>query len=438
MLLLRRIIVFAALLASTLSPAQTTTIFTEEFETNGQFSMSPGWVWDGAAPVPAPACQYGSWSVQKDVHGPSDLFWGGTSGARWMFHPLPYDPLMQYGVSLNAAKVGLWDDSVVVHTHTTWWDTLQGNPFSSGGYHTPIYSCGAHTGVFYQASGQPAGLPNSQFGVLIYAFTWSNVQMLLDHIVVQTKPYKAQFVGNVLLGGPYDPLSQTMSDALRQQGLVPLTEPYTALGWPQVSGGGGETVTPAVLNATYAGGHVVDWVRLELRKHSDPTVLMATRQALVLQNGTVISTTGTQSVLFDILPGNYYVAVRHRNHLGTMSFAPYTVPYPGGGIWTYQFADGFGGYGTNPVQVIGNKRVLWPGNARKDNVLKYAGSNNDRDKVLLVVGGGTPTNTVSGYYSEDVNMDGVVKYAGAVNDRDRILVAIGGTVPTATRVEQMP
>ena len=59
MLLLRRIIVFAALLASTLSPAQTTTIFTEEFETNGQFSMSPGWVWDGAAPVPAPACQYG-------------------------------------------------------------------------------------------------------------------------------------------------------------------------------------------------------------------------------------------------------------------------------------------------------------------------------------------------------------------------------------------
>ena len=121
-----------------------------------------------------------------------------------------------------------------------------------------------------------------------------------------------------------------------------------------------------------------------------------------------------------------------------MSFASYTVPYPGGGIWTYQFADGFGGYGTNPVQVIGNKRVLWPGNARKDNVLKYAGSNNDRDKILQVVGGGTPTNTVSGYYSEDVNMDGVVKYAGAVNDRDRILVAIGGTVPTATRVEQMP
>ncbi|MBP6697317.1 MAG: hypothetical protein KA175_06845 [Flavobacteriales bacterium] len=438
MYLNRLLIAFAVVLASTLSPAQTTTIFTEEFETNGAFSMSPAWVWDGSAPVATPACQYGSWCVQKQIHGPNDPLWGNW-GSHWMFHPLPYDPLMQYSVSLNADKVGVFNDSLSVYGQMIWWDVQQGNPFMGGfGDFTHIFSCGPHTTGFYQASGQPAGLPNSQFGVLIYAYTWSNVQMLLDHVVVQTKPYKAQFVGNVLLGGPYDPLSQTMSDALRQQGLIPLTEPYTALGWPQVSGGGGETVTPAVLNATYAGGHVVDWVRLELRKNNDPTVLMATRQALVLQNGTVISTTGSQSVLFDILPGSYYVAVRHRNHLGTMSFASYTVPYPGGGIWTYQFADGFGGYGTNPVQVIGNKRVLWPGNARKDNVLKYAGSNNDRDKILQVVGGGTPTNTVSGYYSEDVNMDGVVKYAGAVNDRDRILVAIGGTVPTATRAEQMP
>jgi hypothetical protein len=35
-------------------------------------------------------------------------------------------------------------------------------------------------------------------------------------------------------------------------------------------------------------------------------------------------------------------------------------------------------------------------------------------------------------------MDGVVKYTGANNDRDRILVSIGGTVPTNVVVEQLP
>jgi hypothetical protein len=35
-------------------------------------------------------------------------------------------------------------------------------------------------------------------------------------------------------------------------------------------------------------------------------------------------------------------------------------------------------------------------------------------------------------------MDGVVKYTGFMNDRDPILVNIGGSVPTAVRLEQLP
>lgn len=45
---------------------------------------------------------------------------------------------------------------------------------------------------------------------------------------------------------------------------------------------------------------------------------------------------------------------------------------------------------------------------------------------------------MSGYWREDVNLDGVVKYAGNNNDRDRILNSIGGSVPTATRVATLP
>ena len=82
--------------------------------------------------------------------------------------------------------------------------------------------------------------------------------------------------------------------------------------------------------------------------------------------------------------------------------------------------------------------TLWSGNTLWDNELKYTGSNNDRDPVLVRIGGTVPTNTVLGYYRDDVNLDGVVKYTGSDNDRDPILVNIGGTVPTQVRTEQLP
>ncbi|MBK8226991.1 MAG: hypothetical protein IPK70_07425 [Flavobacteriales bacterium] len=49
-----------------------------------------------------------------------------------------------------------------------------------------------------------------------------------------------------------------------------------------------------------------------------------------------------------------------------------------------------------------------------------------------------PTSIVNGYFPEDVNLSGAVKYTGTANDRDPILVNIGGVLPTAVRTEQLP
>jgi hypothetical protein len=70
--------------------------------------------------------------------------------------------------------------------------------------------------------------------------------------------------------------------------------------------------------------------------------------------------------------------------------------------------------------------------------LKYAGADNDRDPILVAVGGIVPTHTLTGYDVADVNLDGVVKYTGALNDRDIILVNVGGSTPYAVRAEQLP
>ena len=73
-----------------------------------------------------------------------------------------------------------------------------------------------------------------------------------------------------------------------------------------------------------------------------------------------------------------------------------------------------------------------------DGQLKYTGVANDRDPILVAIGGTTPNNTITGYRSQDVNMDGTVKYTGANNDRDPVLVNIGGTTPNNVRQAQLP
>ena len=71
--------------------------------------------------------------------------------------------------------------------------------------------------------------------------------------------------------------------------------------------------------------------------------------------------------------------------------------------------------------------------------VKYTGSSNDRDPILVAVGSTTPNNTLSGQYSaKDVNLDGSVKYTGSNNDRDPVLVTVGSTTPNNVRSAQLP
>jgi hypothetical protein len=95
-------------------------------------------------------------------------------------------------------------------------------------------------------------------------------------------------------------------------------------------------------------------------------------------------------------------------------------------------------FGTDARRNMNGVMALWAGDVNDDGVVKYTNTTNDRDPILVKIGGTVPTATTTGYWPEDVNLDGVVKYTGAANDRDPILANIGGVVPTNTRVQQLP
>lgn len=237
----------------------------------------------------------------------------------------------------------------------------------------------------------------------------------------------------VLLQGPYVPVTGLMKDDLREAGLIPAEEPYTDLLYELAPGSlaGGDAVDPSVLTVTGPDA-IVDWVILELRAGNDGTEPISTRYVLVQRDGDVVETDGVSPVRFAVPYGYYRLAVVHRNHMGVVE---------GGGqfsngnyfeVASVDFTDpGLAVHGDPGARSMDNGTMLLRnGDTSFNDDLRYVGANNDRDPILQMVGGSVPTNIITGYHIQDVNMDGVVRYSGANNDRDPILSGIGGSAPT--------
>lgn len=199
----------------------------------------------------------------------------------------------------------------------------------------------------------------------------------------------------------------------------------------------GNERAPAAALLQQGPGAIVDWIRVELRDAIDPTAVVAVRHGLLRADGWIVDTDGQSLLEFPgVFMGAYHILIRHRNHLGVMTAFPVFIgsqPIPINLTnATYEL------YGTDAAKQVGDLRMLWAGDVNGDGVIKYVGQGNDRDPILVAIGGNVPTNTVTGRIEEDVNLDGAVKYVGDGNDRDPILVNIGGNVPTNTRQAQLP
>lgn len=238
------------------------------------------------------------------------------------------------------------------------------------------------------------------------------------------------------LSGAFDATTGLMTDSLRRKGLVPLTEPYTALGYTFV-GGGGETTSASTLQDQVATTNdVVDWVIVEARDPSTPAIVLRSQAGLLWRNGLITTPHGSTPFVMGLPFGTYHLVVKHRNHLGVMTGTPLQfgalpalVDFSSSSTVTY---------GTDARKQVGGTMVLWSGDVTFNGQVMYNGAGNDRDPILTTIGGTVPTATLTQYRSADVNMDGRVKYLGTANDRDIILGNIGGTQPTQVRQAQLP
>jgi hypothetical protein len=240
-----------------------------------------------------------------------------------------------------------------------------------------------------------------------------------------------------LLGGVYDSNTSLMTDNLRVDSLLPIFNPYDELGFAKASDMALETPIEWVFDFTGKRA-LTDWVWLELRSSTDSTQILSTRSALIRRDGNIVDMDGASPVGFsNVRPGNYYIALRHRNHLGVMTAAPLALNSITSTLVDFT-SPSTATWGNNAERNLNGVMVMWAGDVNGDGVIKYNGANNDKNALLSKVGLTNPNDVLSLYDREDVNLHGKVRYNGAANDKNAILNSVGLTTPNNVIIEQIP
>lgn len=242
-------------------------------------------------------------------------------------------------------------------------------------------------------------------------------QLSLDGISLSAKIY----LQGALMGVPDG--ETLMRDDLRTKGYLPVQEPYSAhLAFAHLAPGGGEVVTDPSVFEVEGENAIVDWLFIELRNPSDLNQVLHTRSALLQRDGDIVDVNGVSPVFFEgAAQGEYYLRVRHRNHLhtittGAVSFGSSTV--------SIDFTDpDFELLCENNFLEFNGLQAVWAGDVNNDGRSIWQGPGTDVFSIFVSVltaagnGSGSANFVRQGYSEGDINMDGVTTYAGPGNDK---------------------
>ncbi|WP_299889129.1 hypothetical protein [uncultured Lacinutrix sp.] len=244
--------------------------------------------------------------------------------------------------------------------------------------------------------------------------TDANVNFALDEIIIRSNLAAKAYLQGPLLGST----DNMMRDDLRVDNYIPTTSPYSD-----------NLITNTTVFNTTGNDAIVDWVFVELRDAVTNTNVIASQSALLQRDGDIVDIDGTSTLPFNNIPGNnYYVAVKHRSHLGIMTNTPISLSrLP----TTVDFTDANNQitFGTDAQTTFGvptNTVAMWSGDSNGDGRINYSGALSDvpliRSQVFNdpnnSVFGGPPAASFPslGYFNTDINLDGSSVYSGTASD----------------------
>lgn len=281
------------------------------------------------------------------------------------------------------------------------------------------------------------GRTNSISGLVPTLLATSLTNTGFRGVAMAPKPPSVSISAKVFLQGAYSSVLGRHKDVtdIWAQALntAALNQPYNI---PPFNYSGTENVSAGFFKNTTATTDIIDWVLLELRDAATPTTIVASKAAFIREDGMIVDIDGISNPVFNGIDAkNYYINIRHRNHLPVRSAA--TIFVHGATPVLYDFSTDQS-KAFQDASITSNAAMsdlgggvfgLWAGNANNDIYTSSIGadfSQNDffhlRDiglsgNLSTILGPPIGNNPV--YNNADLNMDGTVRASGrnaAVND----------------------
>ena len=143
----------------------------------------------------------------------------------------------------------------------------------------------------------------------------------------------------VMLQGSFN--AGAMNTDLNANGYLPTSHPYSDAPF-NFDGADRVSLTDANSNgkSDFFDNHpdIVDWILVELRTGTDASTTVAQKAGFLKSDGTVVGLDGSSALQFGVPDGNYYVVIKHRNHLAIMSAS--TVALSNSTPASYDFTTG--------------------------------------------------------------------------------------------------
>ncbi len=262
---------------------------------------------------------------------------------------------------------------------------------SSSAYVDGNYDASADDGIFYSSDGgqnweKVSNGMQWEFGIPVAINTKAEPWVFVGSPGTGFQKAKVPSVKlqtKIFLEGPYNTSTHHMNTTLHDN--IPLTSPYDE--------------NPRSVESIPA--NVVDWVLVELRKTANGNAVTS-KSVFLHKDGRIVADDGTTGVVELVAPeGNYYIVIKHRNHLAVMSTNAVGLNSTTSTLYDFTTgSDKYYGGASATVQLENNIWGMISGDADGSNTVDAADRNatwNHRNST--------------GYLSEDVDLSGVVDAA---------------------------
>jgi hypothetical protein len=151
----------------------------------------------------------------------------------------------------------------------------------------------------------------------------------------------------------------------------------------------------------------------------------------VQKGGDIVALDGVSSLEIPGVPvGNYFIAVKHRNHLAIRSSVTLSLSSVAS---AYDFTSALGQAYDNVAVVTNNAMVdlgggvwgMYAGDINRNNKTTYVAGSNDKSALLAALGAGNAGGIINAYSEADVNMNAKISFVAGGNDKSALLAALG-------------